>query len=964
MQIPADPSATFLDQVVRHIQSTGETPLEKQCWVVPTRRSSVFLRDSLIRSYKKTLWAPEILAIQDFIRKWVPWQFPEPLRLIFELYEVYIKHLGQEGQEEAFEHFYSWGEMLLRDFDELDKYAVDSSQLFSHIRDIKELETRFQLPEENQEAIERFWHTFYSKEDGSTSELQEKFLRIWDKLFDVYTDFQHKLLGKGMAYDGMAYKEVLDQLEKGKLNFPFEKIQFIGFNALSLTEEKIIDRLLTQQKAQIYWDVDTSYYPLEAKKETLLSSHPAKFIHEYHDNWKDKGSYLIVNKMASGPKRMFLTGVALPTGQAHYLGTLLEDTLENETSLRKHAIVLADEQLLFPVLYTLPEKVKRLNITMGYPLKETPVYHLISSLTGLLRNMRLQNDRWGFAYQDVLNILSNSYIQSLAPDEVARLRQDIHEKNWLYLTEDMLEAYTFPKLVRSLFHPPKNPSESNAYFLSVFDLLIEDAQERGARLESEYIFQLYRHFNRFREIVLQYQTQLSFFGYTRLLREALSKARIPFEGEPLAGLQVMGFLETRVLDFEHLYILGANEGNLPDTSSNNSFIPYALRKGFGLPTYEEKDTIYAYHFFRLIQRAQNVHIIYNLLGKDEGGTGELSRFAEQIRFYLRGESETPHQISLQERVINTPVPYLPPSPIEISQSEEIGAILRAKYISPNPGNPKRPYMSATALTSYLACPLRFYFRYIAGIREPDLIEERIEAGTFGSILHEALEYIYKAMGDTLISEKKLPSLLRQVEPSLKRAFSDHGLDWDHSQGVNFLLRDALQELCNSILERDVEGEPFKVVYLEEQEKFGALLPVANWEIFLNGTFDRVDWLPESKIIRIIDYKTGRAKIKPGMEMDLLFQNADYKEMIQGYFYAWLYQKQFPTARIQVAFYPLREIQKGRLYLNGGEIISKELLQEFEENLQALLYDLFTQPYSQVADEKVCTYCAYKGVCMR
>ena len=963
MQIPSIHSTTFLDQVVSHIQSNSSSRLASQCWVVPTRRSSIFLRDALTRSYQKTLWAPDILSIQDFIRKWVAWEFPEPLRLIFELYEVYIKHLGNEENPETFEHFYSWGEMLLKDFDELDKYAVDAEQLFSNIRDIKEIETRFQLPEENQDAIKQFWRTLYSKEDGSPTELQEKFLAIWGKLYDIYSDFQASLTEKGIAYDGMAYKAVLSQLESGDLEFPYEQIQFIGFNALSLTEEGIIDFLLTRNKAQIFWDVDTSYFPLASQQETLFSSHPAKFIRAYHKQWKEKGSILVVHQMVEHPKHIQLTGVALPTGQAHYLGTLLKQTLTPSSSLRQHALVLADEQLLFPVLYTLPEEVNTLNITMGYPLKETPVYHLISALTGLLRNMRQQNERWGFAYQDVLNIISNSYIQSTAPEEVHRLRQDIHEKNWLYLTEAMLEGYTFPPLVRSLFHPPSAPSESNSYFLAVFDLLIEDAQERGARLETEYIFQLYRHFNRFREIVLQYQSQLSFFGYTRLLREALSKARIPFEGEPLAGLQIMGFLETRVLDFEHLYILGANEGKLPDTSSGNSFIPYPLRKGFGMPTYEEKDTIYAYHFFRLLQRAQHVHLIYNTLGKDEGGAGELSRFAEQIRFYLGGSTSVKHQITFEEQVIQTPVPYLQAQPIEIEPTEAIQTILN-KYISPQETVLPKAYFSATALTSYLACPLRFYFRYVAGIKEPTLIEEQMEAGTFGSVLHQTLEYVYRAQGEALISEKKLPNLLRQIEPSLRRAFTDHGLDWDHSQGVNFLLRDALQELCKNILEKDVEGEPFQVVYLEENQKFGTLFPFEDKEVYFNGTFDRVDWLPESKIIRIIDYKTGRAKIKSGLDMDTLFANADYKEMVQGYFYAWLYQRKFPTARIQVAFYPLREIQSGRVYLNGGEVIPSELLEAFEENLAGLLYEVFSQPFPQVEDEKVCTYCAYKGVCMR
>ena len=587
----------------------------------------------------------------------------------------------------------------------------------------------------------------------------------------------------------------------------------------------------------------------------------------------------------------------------------------------------------------------------------------------------------------------------------------------------MISGFELPTLVLDLFKPPDQPSQSNDYFLSIFDVLIEDAQERGARLEAEYIFQLYTNFNRFREILLQYDTELSFYGYTRLLREALNKARIPFQGEPLSGLQMMGFLETRVLDFENLYILGANEGNLPDTQTGNSFVPYPLRKGFGLPTYEQKDTIYSYHFFRLLQRAKNVHIIYNTLGKDEGGSGEPSRYIEQIRYYLGEETLKQTQLNVQEHKILTPVTYLAPQAIEIPNTPEIRRILTRKYTHTDSQPKSKAYISATALTTYLACPLRFYFRYVAGIKEGDTVEEKMEAGTFGSILHQTLEHVYKGIGSggsggigsggigdkgigngdigdkdigdgdmgnrdigsggigdregqdeeatsskgrggMLFTEKKLPALIRLIEPSLKKAFVDHELDWDHTEGVNFLFRDALSELCQSILQHDVEGDPFQVVYMEEERKFGTYLTTENRSLFLNGTFDRVDWLPEQKVIRIIDYKTGRAKIKPGLDMESLFSNSDYKEMVQGYFYAWLYQKTFPTARIQMAFYPLREIQKGRSYLNSGEILSPEILEAFQNQMISVLEKIFSEPFTQVEDEKVCAYCPYKGICGR
>ncbi len=949
---------SFLYRVVKKLAESKIPHQEKQYWIVPTRRAGVFLREALSTYYQSTIWAPRIFSIQDFIRYLAEWQFPEPLPLIFELYRVYDKHLRKGGYEESFEQFYNWGEMLLRDFDEVDKYMVDAAQLFRNIKDLKEIEMQFNLPEESISSIKRFWQTIYADEHKTLSSVQQEFLYIWEKLHTIYQEYRSTLLEKGIAYDGMAYRWVSEKLTSGKLSVDASKIVFIGFNALSHSEEKIVEYLLKHDQAMIFWDVDKAYFQTSQDESLLINSLPGKFIQEYHHKWKDLESYLIIEDMTSDDKYISIEGVALPSGQAHYLGNILQNEHLSGDQLRNHAVILADETLLFPVLNKLPPSIDRLNITMGYPLRQTPVYHLLVSLAQLIRNMRIQNGNQTFHVRDVLAVLGNAYVQNLSPGLTQAIRKDIIHKNMLQIPATYLQEQLEQGILKLLFTPPQKPAEAISYFLEVFDLLIQNSQNRNAYLEAEYIFQLYRQFNQFRDILSQYDTKLTFYGFGRLFREIMSKARIPFEGEPLSGLQIMGFLETRVLDFEHIYILGSNEGNLPDTSTSNSYIPYVLRRGFGLPTYEEKDTIYAYHFFRLLQRSKHIHLIYNTIIKDKGGAGEISRFLQQIRYYFR---DVPN-IHLVEKLVNTPLTYHNPRSISIPNDQHVKGILERKFLSSH-NAPASHYLSATALTTYMACPLRFYFKYIANVREPEKLEEYMEARTFGKVLHEALEHIYSDI-DHIADSSTVQQLQPELESALKQAFSDNDLEWNSVQGMNYLFKEALKELAQAILNHDAEYAPFKITFLEEEAFFETQVNLEGKSIRLNGMFDRVDFLPQQHTVCVLDYKTGQADIKPNIPIEKLFAGDKFKEMFQGYFYSWLYKRRFPDEEVTMAFYPLREIQQGRKYINGGRPVDVQVLAEFEQYLFELLKRLFSEPFDQVEDEQVCKYCAYKEICNR
>jgi len=637
---------TFLDYLAEKIQADHGNDIGKLAIVLPTRRGALFLKESLAETYQETLWAPTMLSIQDFVRSLTTWQFPEQLALNFELYRVYKKHMQARHPEysEPFDRFYSWGEMLLKDFDEVDKYLVDADGLFTNIRDLRRIEMDFGMAEEDVEALLRFWESVHGLEatenEEAISPVKKTFLDIWEVLGDVYTDFKKQLETKGLAYDGLAYREVVEALRKKSLEIPYKQVIFAGFNALSLAEQEMIRLMMDQQKAQVIWDVDRSYYPEEILKGKpnwqfgAISEEAGKFIRKLHPAWEEKGSSLVIHDMAKEEKEITLTGVPLQTAQARLLGQLLSDLPSDPAELRKHAIILADESLLFPVLYALPESIELLNITMGFPLKQSHVYHLLFSITGLIRN-QLPETKGArhFDHTDVLQVLNSPYVKALAPALSEKLQRDIQKKNLLFVPLSFLDHAKAHVLFRHIFQPPATLEEATLYFDELFDLLLKDAQVREAHLETEYIFQFFTLFNRFKDILNQFKEPLTLRGFADILREAIRKGRIPFEGEPLIGLQLMGILESRTLDFEHVYLLGANEGSLPDTSSGNSFIPYHLRKGFRMPTYEEKDAIFAYHFFRLIQRAKHIHLIYNSNTVDGNSSQEMSRYLQQLKLY-------------------------------------------------------------------------------------------------------------------------------------------------------------------------------------------------------------------------------------------------------------------------------------------------------------------------------------------
>ncbi|MFK7920624.1 MAG: PD-(D/E)XK nuclease family protein [Bacteroidia bacterium] len=971
---------TFLQQIIAELKQEFAGDISELCIVVPTRRAVVFLREAIAEAYQQTLWAPRMLSIQDFVREQFEWQFPDMLPLVFELYAVYMERMQQDEPDwfEPFERFYPWGEMLVKDFDEVDKYCVDAEKLFTNVKDLKEIELFFNLPEEEeyQQALQRFWNTLRAHGDGPT-ETQEKFLKIWQTLYDVYAGFKAALTQKGLGYDGMAYLDIVQQLkaDPNALALDYKKIVFVGFNALSKAEEEIFAALLAEKQAIVYWDVDWSYYtpPGERphKEAHLTGEEPAKFIQEYHKKWKGKNwdTRLILHDMRKTPKDIYHTGVPLQVGQSQYLGNLLREQDPENLKGRETAIVLADENLLFPTLYAMPAEVERLNITMGFPLRQTHIFSLLMVVTRLLRNLRWENGQVSFSHREVEDLLNNPYLKAENAQVSEDILKDVRHRNLIFVPLASLEKHELGPLLSHLFHPPELSTEKplddlkplNLYLQTVFLSLLEDAKERKAILEAEYIYHFHTQFNQLQDILDQYPVPIRLGGFVNLFREVMQRVRIPFEGEPLVGLQIMGFLETRVLDFKKVFILGANEGNLPDTSAGNSFIPYNLRKAFGLPTFEEKDAIYAYHFYRLLQRTDEIHLIYNTVVHDSsgGGSKELSRFIRQIRHFFPKDHAL---LRVHERIVSTPAAYGASPVITVANDTKTKAILHQRYVAEG----SRGYFSATALNTYLGCPLRYYFRYVAEVKEAEEVEETMEANTFGSVLHNALEYVYEGYEGKSIGPNDKETLGRRLKPSLQKALADNNLGSSTAiQGQNFLLRNVIEQLCQRIIAHDVEGDPFTLLSREDNKNYKTSFDTGTYRVRFNGTFDRIDHLVAEDAVRILDYKTGRVELGTSRTtLDDLFKDNRFKEAFQGYLYAWLYLRQHPDTRIKVGYYTARKLKDGIQYLEGNQPLNPEVLHQFETRLAELINRIFEADFSQTEDEKKCRICPYREICNR
>ncbi len=937
---------TFLQDLALEIKETFNENTGQVCLVFPTRRAGMFFQKELALLYKDPIWSPAIYSIQDYLLKLADANIPDQVTLLFELYEVYHHYFPNE----EFDAFYPWGELLIKDFDDLDKYLAPASKVFATVNDLHQIDADFGLPEEDMERLKLFWRNFF---EHDLSRLKSEFVNTWKNLNDIYSEFRGRLKEKGWAYEGMAYRNLAEQIsmDSFKSMKEFSHTIFAGFYALSPAEEKIMSFLINEGKASTYWDTD-AYYTNDHGQEA------GKFIREnklIKDNYKWKA-----NHFKDIPKSIQFAGIPLMVGQTRYAGQILQEMMDAGNFIpEKTAVVLPDEKLLFPVLYSIPESVQDINVTMGYPLRQTPLFNLFETLTALQKNARLENDgHFSFYFRDVKKLLDHTYIR-LAGGKVISSWLEKLKENYIRISSKKIIEDSGSEIFKLLFSIPSTINEVFTWSQKILRVILEamSAQEfKFHRLESEFIYTFFTQLKRLEDILLKQNVKPTISTFWKIFKEVTQSVRIPFSGEPLKGLQVMGFLETRVLDFENVILLSVNEDVLPAAGNSPSFIPFNIRKAFGLPTYEEQHAVSAFHFYRLLQRAKNIYLLYNTEPKALTA-GERSRFLLQIEHELK--AKFPDSISIHKKVITTPILKERVSPIVIEKTDVVLNEL-ARYSS-EPGTEPKAKLSASGLQSYIACPLRFYFRYIAGLSEIEEVEENMEAATFGKVLHKAMQLIYSGLQG--IDEKKLQSLKASVNSFVDQAIHEEFLAIDQLEGKNILLRNVIRELISQILEVDKEYLPFQIMQLEK-DVTSAFQFQPGKAVKLFGIIDRVD--EKDGNLRIVDYKTGKVEKRKPAAIEDYFNDTDYKEQFQAMYYAYLTDLSIPGRKISVGLMALKAMKEGVWMLNNNEPFSSEQFHEFELHLKTLIAEIFDPaiPFSQTEDESRCLYCAYKEMCHR
>ena len=959
----------FLYQVATLFYQQYGAEIHRLAFVFPNRRAGLFFQKYLSEISEKPLFSPSILTINDLFMQLSGKHPADKIQMLFRLYELYKQ---RSGSSESFDEFIYWGEMLLNDFDDIDKYMVDARMLFRNVSDLKSLDDDFNyLSPEQVQAIRSFWSSFYPKGDSPN---QQHFLELWEILYDLYAGLRTSLVKDGCGYDGMIFREVVEQLEKESMSdFPFDQVVFVGLNALSVSEERLLLALQKKGVADFYWD----------------------YVGPWVTDPDNKASFFLERNLRLFPSRMQLPvtepvqaeirvmGVPSAIGQAKQVYPILqaladEQQLTDESALRT-AIVLPDEHLLVPVLNAIPEAIQYINVTMGYPLAGTPVAALMEYILTLQKNIRYIDRVPVFYFRDVLPILNHQYVMAAAPEEVSQLVKDMTAGNRIYVHAADLNRH---ELLSILFTPVQNTEELSDYLIHVLEALnaclrnnrpnpddeemISNSTQTTADIEQEFIFHYFATVNRMKEVMREAKIEMRLDTYFRLLKRMTDLITIPFEGEPLSGLQVMGVLETRALDFDRLIILSMNEGIFPLKKAANSFIPYNLRRGFGLPTYEHQDSVWAYHFYRLIRRAKQVTLLYDT--RTTGlQTGEVSRFVHQLRYH--------YQYPLIDELVVYDVASSAVPPISVQKTAEVEKLL-SDFLS---GGPRA--LSASAINTYLDCPLKFYFSVLEQIQEEDEITETVERDVFGSILHKVMEDLYAPFKGKL-GTADLLKLLRKDQPlltgTIARAFAELFFKSPvvrPLEGENFLTGEMIRKYAEKILEQDARFTPFH--YIESEKKVRATITLSDKRVVqLKGFIDRVDSL--DRVLRIVDYKTGSGKLEFESVEGLFDKEAKDrpKAVMQVFLYAWMYQQlpEYTGMPIQPAIYYLRtlfqrsfdpvvEQKKGRGKADKVNSF-QEFVADFEDKLRQCLDEIFNLdiPFTQTETGKACAYCSFRGLC--
>lgn len=928
---------TFLEFVSEDIIHKWGTDLSRVAVVFPNKRAALFMNEHLARYARKPMWSPAYITISDLFRRHSDMQVGDSIKLICDLHKSFVKCTGLN---ESLDHFYGWGQLLLTDFDDIDKNMADADRIFCNLKDIHELDDISYLDDEQRKMLKRFFANF---SDDHESELKRRFLSLWSHFSDIYHDYNKRLQEQGLGYEGAIYREVAT---KDNIEFKYDRYIFVGFNLLQQVEQKLFARLKKMGKANFYWDFDEYYMPRHKTTSATDAGHYISMYLEHFPNELDTRSKEIYANMRQ-PKHISYISAATENIQARYVSQWLRN--DNRYKDGRHtAVVMCDENILLPVMHSLPNEADKVNITSGFPLGMTPVASLISLLFDLYTTGAMQHSR-RYRTQYVDKVLAHPYAQYIA---------------------DCIPLSPMGKI-------------DNITLLQQIGTLIKHvgvkAKDESDALFQESIFRMYTIINRLEQLAASGDMDVDVTTLRRLTKQLITTTTIPFHGEPVVGIQIMGVLETRNLDFNHVLLLSCNEGNMPKSVNDSSFIPYSIRKAHGLTTIDNKVAIYSYYFHRLLQRAQDVTIVYNNT-TDNGHTGEMSRFMLQLM--VDGTHNIKHLNLLAQNVPTTMCSKA------IVKDEKIQQELdQMKNISPS------------AINVYIRCPLAFFYQYVARIKEPDCEDDTVDNRMFGNIFHKAAQFIYEDVTSrhATVEKTQLQKYLKDekmLETVVDRAFNEELFKLSASEaankkrateynGMQIINRKVIIEYLQQLLKTDQRLAPFTVLGLEKQVYNDIVFNTedgAQRKVKIGGIIDRLDMVTDpttgKPTIRVVDYKTGSPIKSVIKSIDEVFEGNSYKHSdyyLQTFLYSLIINnssKLNPSKyNVSPALLFIKQASADNydpvLCIDEHKVTDIGIYKtEYLKLLKEKLGEIFSKqkPFVPTNDKRTCKMCAFRMIC--
>ncbi len=978
-------STPFLRSIAKAFASQKKCDMKDYCFVFPNRRSGTYFAKEIVDLNEGAFIMPQITTISDLLSDFTHLVEAGRIELLLDLYSEYRNILA--GNADSFDKFVFWGDIVLSDFNDVDRYLVDAQSLFRNIKELKEIGTDYLTDEQREVLSQYFGESVFSSdkyinefwkhvkhESGETKgETVDSYLKLWEVLWLLYEAFNNRLESKGLSYSGAIYRravKAIKDLDVEKCDY--KKYIFIGFNVLSTSEYEIFNALKNKGIADFYWDCNSPALNDDNNKASLFVKR----------NIRNFPSELVIDE---DPITTFpdITVAAIPAnlGQIKYTTSIISTLIKNGDindldSPTDTAIVLPDESLFLPLISSIPQQIKEVNITMGYPMNNSSISALISSIAKLHKQARIIQGEYCFYHEDIKMLFSHPYLRRIPNQEIDSLLQYILKNNLFFVTCSKINEICPSLSLLFMQVGTKSKTDLIAYVNNILTFiersLMDTFGEDGNPVERSFVEKYIESFNELVAVINDYDIEMNDDTFFFLVDRFVSISAIAFEGEPLKGLQIMGILETRSLDFDNLIILSMNEHIFPSKHFTRSFIPNNLRRGFSMATMEYQECIYAYYFYRMISRAKNVFLLYD--ARSQGiGYGEPSRYIHQLE-KLHPECD------IRYKYPNFNVKAPKEITISVRKTDRIMRLLNAFR---DPVQKEKKRLSPSSINMYINCPLQFYLANVEGLKIDDDITEFMSSGIFGQIIHSIMENLYLSVpansnGERLVTNNNIDKLLKEnasIDRNIKRAvnefFYKKGKEcFDDLHGEGFLLEGVIAKYVRDILQFD-KNQDF--VFLNAELKDADQWKIApGLTINYTQIIDRVDRIssPNGDVIRLIDYKTGsdHASFR---SIDEIFDSSRpdrQKAIVQVFLYCNYYSKKYKiTGSIKPMIYKVSSLRDADIKC-GKEIVDdyRSYNQEFMKNFEGIITDLFDKNvrFTQAKSEKTCDYCKYKDFCRK